>query len=74
MEQRNFTPSLFQAIADAKTGVDEEKHRRLDATLDRLHARYGKKVVYFGNVQDCRDDAPMRISFTHIPEVKLEAD
>jgi DNA polymerase IV len=74
LERGNFTPSLFQTVADTLATMDEAKHRRLDATLDKLRARYGKKVVYFGNVQECRDDAPMRISFTHIPEVKLESD
>ena len=74
LDQGNFTPPLFQTVADRMAEVDDEKHRRLDTTLDKLRARYGKKVVYFGNVQECRANAPMRISFTHIPEVKLEAD
>ncbi len=56
------------------TAQDKEKHRRLDATLDKLRGRYGRKVVYFGSVQESRDDAPMRISFTHIPDVGLEQD
>jgi DNA polymerase IV len=68
----NFTPPLFQVVADAMAGQDEEKHRRLDATIDRLRARYGRKVVFFGNVQEARENAPMRISFTHIPNSELE--
>jgi DNA polymerase-4 len=56
------------------TAQDKEKHRRLDATLDKLRARYGRRVVYYGSVQESRDDAPMRISFTHIPDVGLELD
>ena len=72
-EKGNFTPELFQsAIADVMTGNDE-KQQRLDATIDRLRARYGRSVVYFGNVHDNRDSAPMRISFTHIPDPELEA-
>lgn len=43
-------------------------------TIDKLRARYGRSVVYFGNVQDSRDEAPMRISFTHIPDLTLEQD
>jgi DNA polymerase-4 len=46
----------------------------LDATLDKLRARYGRRVVYYGNCQESRDEAPMRISFTHIPDVGVEAD
>jgi hypothetical protein len=30
--------------------------------------------VYFGSVQDNRETAPMRISFTHIPDLELEQD
>ena len=45
-----------------------------DETIDKLRARYGRKVVYFGSVQDSRDTAPMRISFTHIPDLELEQD
>lgn len=71
-DRDNYTPELFQnAVADAMASGDE-KHHRLDATIDRLRARYGRDVVYFGNVHNSRDTAPMRISFTHIPDEKLE--
>lgn len=33
-----------------------------------------RKVVYFGSVQDSSETAPMRISFTHIPDLELEQD
>jgi len=70
----NFTPPLFPSLGNEMADVDEAKHRRLDATIDKLRARYGRNVVYFGNVQDARQEAPMRISFNHIPDVNLEAD
>jgi DNA polymerase-4 len=54
--------------------TDTAKHQRLDAALDQLRARYGRRVVYFGSVHESRDHAPMRISFTHIPDVTLEQD
>lgn len=57
---------LFQIVADTMAANDTEKQRRLDTTLDKLRARYGRQVVYFGSVQESRDDAPMRISFIHI--------
>ncbi len=69
----NHTPPLFQTVADAMED-DPDKHRRLDETIDMLRARYGRKVVYFGNMQDSREEAPMRISFTHIPDIGLEGD
>ena len=73
-EQGNFTPPLFQTVAETMASFDAEKHRRLDAAIDKLRARYGRGVVYFGGVQDHRDHAPMRISFTHIPDIGLEGD
>ena len=81
-EQGNHTPELFQigGDADAHSGTatdtsgDTEKHQRLDAALDKLRARFGRKVIYYGSVQESRDEAPMRIAFTHIPNVGLEQD
>jgi DNA polymerase-4 len=74
VERANHTPSLF-ATSDADTiPVTDEKQHRLDETLDKLRARYGRSVVYFGSVQDARESAPMRISFTHIPKPEVEGD
>ena len=73
-EHANHTPSLFQTVADTMASLDEEKHQRLDAAIDKLRARYGRKVVYFGGVQESRAEAPMRISFTHIPDLEIERD
>jgi hypothetical protein len=39
-----------------------------------IKPRDARKAVYFGNVQDSRETAPMRISFTHIPDLELEQD
>lgn len=72
-DRGNYTPELFQTqVADAMASGDDERHQRLDATLDKLRSRYGRNVVYFGNVHNARDTAPMRISFTHIPNPDLE--
>ncbi|MCX6866913.1 MAG: DNA polymerase [Verrucomicrobia bacterium] len=73
-EHGNYTPSLFQTASNATAATDPAKHQRLDAALDQLRARYGRRVVYFGSVQESRDHAPMRISFTHIPDGTLEQD
>ena len=70
----NHTPSLFQTVADTMASFDKDKQRRLDETIDKLRARYGRKVVYFGSVQDSRETAPMRISFTHILDLELKQD
>jgi DNA polymerase-4 len=73
-ERSNHTPSLFQTVADTMASFDQDKQQRLDEAIDKLRARYGRKVVYFGGVQDSREAAPMRISFTHIPDLELEQD
>ena len=77
VEQGNYTPQLFPDLIqdDGQEGqAGDEKLRRLDATLDQLRARYGRNVVYLGATQEARDSAPMRISFTHIPDIGLERD
>jgi len=74
LQENNFTPSLFQDVAEAMAEQDLEKHRKLDLTIDQLRARYGRKVVFYGGTSEARESAPMRISFTHIPEPSLESD
>jgi DNA polymerase-4 len=73
-EKTNHTPSLFETVAETMASFDNEKHKRLDETIDKLRARYGRKVVYFGGIQESREAAPMRISFNHIPDVGVERD
>lgn len=46
----------------------------LDAVLDRLHRRFGNDAVYFGGAFRAMHEAPMRISFNHIPDLGLEED
>ena len=74
VEQNNHTPDLFSGMVAEAMAAYDGKHQRLDRAIDKLRARYGRQVVYFGSVQESRQDAPMRISFTHIPDLKLESD
>lgn len=46
----------------------------LDAVLDKLHQRFGNDAVYFGGAFRALHEAPMRISFNHIPDLALEED
>lgn len=46
----------------------------LDHALDQLKAKYGNDAVYFGGAFMATEEAPMRISFTHVPDVRLEGD
>ena len=72
-ERGNYTPELFSSVVANAMAAGDEKQKRLDATIDKLRARYGRSVVYFGNVHDARESSPMRISFTHIPDPALES-
>ena len=74
VERANHTPELFSGMVSEVMADDDAKHKRLDEAIDRLRTRYGRSVVFFGSVQDDRDSAPMRISFTHIPDLGLESD
>ena len=73
-ERQQFTPLLFPLDETPQSRQDPDKLGRLDAAMDSLRRRYGRKVVYFGTMQDERDAAPMRIAFTHIPDPDLEED
>lgn len=46
----------------------------LDAVLDRLKQKYGNDAVYFGGAFRAIHEAPMRISFNHIPDLEIEED
>lgn len=74
LERNNYTPDLFAGKVAETMAEGDEKHRKLDEAIDRLRTRYGRNCVYFGTVQQDRNSAPMRISFTHIPDLRLEAD
>ncbi|MES2365290.1 MAG: DNA polymerase [Pseudomonadota bacterium] len=65
VEAAYHTPSLFD------TGIARSK---LNATVDKLNARFGKNAVYFGAAHDALQSAPMRIAFSHIPDLDTESD
>lgn len=45
---------------------------RLTEVVDQLNARFGKRAVYFGAAHGALEEAPMRISFTSIPDLEVE--
>jgi len=51
-------------------GAPEDQHSRSSARGPQRRPQ----VPCFGSVQESRDAAPMRISFTHIPDPELEQD
>ncbi len=53
---------------------DGSRNPGLDTALDRIRVKFGAEALYFGGAFLAQEEAPMRISFTHIPDLKLEAD
>jgi len=46
----------------------EQDRVRLSRSMDYLNAKFGPHTVYFGGMYGAQDSAPMRISFTSIPD------
>jgi DNA polymerase-4 len=46
----------------------------LDSAFDRVRSKFGNSALYFGGAFLAGAQAPMRISFTHIPDLVLEQD
>ncbi len=66
----SHTPSLFPE--------DNQNRRvRLQRTMDAINKQHGSRAIYYADAMDaqrCPQAAPMRISFTHIPDLELEDD
>ena len=50
------------------------RHDPLNTVLDRINQRYGPNTLYLGGAHHGRGAAPMRIAFSHVPELQLEND
>ncbi len=46
--------------------------RNLASAMDRINTRYGPHTLYFAGMFNAKSTAPMRISFTNIPNPNLE--
>lgn len=46
----------------------------LDAAFDKVRRKFGNDALYFGGAFMAAHEAPMRISFNHIPDQVLESD
>jgi DNA polymerase-4 len=52
----------------------DDQHETLNSVLDQINQRYGANTLYFGGAHRGRDAAPMRIAFSHVPELQVEND
>jgi len=58
-----------QSCATAPLFDGERRRVRLSRIIDDLNTRFGENAVYLGSMHDSRRTAPMRISFTNIPDL-----
>jgi DNA polymerase-4 len=77
-EPLKVSVTLGELVAAQAVSADlfpeADNRAALDAVLDRLRLKYGPTAVYFGGAFGAMQEAPMRISFTHVPDLRLEAD
>ena len=52
----------------------DDQHETLNNVLDQINQRYGPNTLYFGGAHHGRGAAPMRIAFSHVPELQVESD
>lgn len=51
---------------------DVQEKKRLNAAIDELNVRYGKRAVYFGGAHRALDHGRLAIAFNHIPDTETE--
>jgi len=51
---------------------NEFKQDKLASALDTINEKYGTNSIYFGSMHEASESAPLRISFTSIPDVVAE--
>ena len=51
-----------------------DEHAAINGVLDQINQRYGPNTLYFGGAHNGRGAAPMRIAFSHVPELQVESD
>ena len=64
-DQNQLTRDLFDT---------DNLHEELNHVLDQINQRYGPNTLYFGGAHNSRGAAPMRIAFSHVPELQVESD
>jgi DNA polymerase-4 len=67
---KNHTPDLFAEQS-------EDRRRELQRAMDRVNLQHGGRSLYYAEAmaaQRNKEVAPMRIAFTHIPELESEKD
>lgn len=70
--------SFSQLLEPGQTELDlftpAKNSNKLNKILDDLNLKYGKNTVYLGGAHQAIHNAPMRIAFTHVPNLAVEGD
>jgi len=53
---------------------EDRRRQKLGMLMDEINIRFGPQSVYLATMHDAHEAAPMRISFTKIPDIEVEAD
>lgn len=78
---RGFTPLSVAVVLSELSEISETsyslfsnefKQDKLASALDRINEKYGTNSIYFGSMHEASESAPLRISFTSIPDVVAE--
>ena len=70
----NFTELLARSRTTRNLFDPVDSHAGLHITLDHINQRYGSNTLYFGGAHQGLGSAPMRIAFSHVPELQVEGD
>lgn len=69
---------LWDFASDVNTPLplfaEERRNLRATRAMDAINERVGPNSVYFASMHEARQQAPMRIAFTHIPDIAAESE
>lgn len=53
---------------------EDNQRQEVSHLMDQINMKFGPQSIYTATMQEAADTAPMRISFTKIPDIEVEAD
>jgi DNA polymerase-4 len=54
--------------------AEERRNLRATKAMDAINESIGPNSLYFASMHEAREQAPMRIAFTHIPDIVAESE
>ena len=69
---------LYDLATGANTPLplfaEDLRNLQVARSMDMINERLGPNSVYFASMHEGRKQAPMRIAFTHIPDIMAESE